>query len=261
MAISMVRAKALCSGAELALVKASSKQEIGTHTAARLKQKQTRARKLRDKWRDQVAAQRRTAKSKTGAAEGDKNSAEKAVIFDEVLARFTAQLEKAESQGKSAGPMGRRRSTKTARSRTHRAERAEVRGQLAEAKSEIKSKAKSTKKKAAPAKVKAKPAVAAEPVAKAAAAAPAVTSKVLASTVAKGADTPPKPKRSRVPVAAGASAIVAGREAQGLHVTKLGQINANATAKQNRLKASGMIRIQKNRSAANKRSQGRRDSR
>jgi hypothetical protein len=106
MAISMVRAKALCSGAELALVKASSKQEIGTHTAARLKQKQTRARKLRDKWRDQVAAQRRTAKSKTGAAEGDKNSAEKAVIFDEVLARFTAQLEKAESQGQVGGADG-----------------------------------------------------------------------------------------------------------------------------------------------------------
>ena len=202
MAISMVRAKALCSGAELALVKASSKQEIGTHTAARLKQKQARARKLRDKWRDQVAAQRRTAKSKTGAAEGDKNSAEKAELFDEVLTRFTAQLEKAESAGKTPGPMGRRRSTKTARSRTHRASRAEVRGELAEAKREIKAKAK-TKKKAAPAKVKAKPVVAAEPVVKEAA--PAA-----ASTMVKGADTPPKPKRSRVPVAAGASAIVAG---------------------------------------------------
>ena len=98
MAISIVRAKALCSGAELALVKASSKQEIGAHTAARLKQKQARARKLRDKWRDQVASQRRTAKTKTGAAEGDKNSAEKAELFDEVLARFTAQLEKAEAE-------------------------------------------------------------------------------------------------------------------------------------------------------------------
>lgn len=255
MAISTARAKVLCSGTELALVKASSKQEIGTHTAARLKQKQARARKLRDKWRDQVASQRRTAKSKTGAAEGDKNSAEKAALFEEVLARFTAQLEKAESQGKSAGPMGRRRSTKTARSRSHRAERAEVRGELAEAKADIKAKGK-VKKKAAPAKTKAKPAVAAEPVAKEAAAAPTVT-----STMVKGGDSPPKPKRSRVPVAAGASAIVAGREAQGLHVTKLGQLNANATAKQNRLKASGLVRIQKNRSAANKRSQGRRDSR
>jgi hypothetical protein len=128
-----------------------------------------------------------------------------------------------------------------------------VRGELAEAKREIKAKAKA-KKKATPAKVKAKPVVAAEPVVKEA-------TPAAASSMVKGADTPPKPKRSRVPVAAGASAIVAGREAQGLRVTKLGQINANATAKQNRLKASGMIRIQKNRSAANKRSQGRRDSR
>ena len=44
-------------------------------------------------------------------------------------------------------------------------------------------------------------------------------------------------------------------------MTKEQQRSASANAKQNRLKASGMIRIQKNRSAANKRSQGRRDSR
>jgi hypothetical protein len=102
--------------------------------------------------------------------------------------------------------------------------------------------------------VKAKAAAIVEPVASEPAAA-------AVSTISKGADTPPKAKRSRVPVAAGATALVAGREAQGLHVTKLGQIKASASAKQSRLKASGMIRLQKNRSAANKRSQGRRDSR
>lgn len=246
MAISMARAKVLCSGAELALVKASSKQEIGTHTAARLKQKQARARKLRDKWRDQVAAQKRQGKA--GAAD-NKNSAEKAALFDKVVARFTAQLEKAEGEGKTPGPMGRRRSTKTARSRTHRAARAEVRGELAEAKRELKAK---PKKKAKPTKVKA-----------AVVAAPAATEPTIAAVtkISKSADSPPKAKRSRVPVAAGATAIVAGREAQGLRVTKLGQLKASASAKQNRLKASGVIRIQKNRSAANKRSQGRRDSR
>lgn len=249
MAISIARAKALCSGAELALVKASSKQEIGTHTAARLKQKQARARKLRDKWRDQVAAQKRQGKAGAAGAADNKNSAEKAALFDEVVARFTAQLEKAEGEGKTPGPMGRRRSTKTTRSKTHRASRAEVRGELADAKRELKAK---PKKQAKPAKAKA--IVVAEPAVSEPAAA-------AVSTISKGADTPPKPKRSRVPVAAGASAIVAGREAQGLRVTKLGQIKANASAKQNRLKASGMIRIQKNRSAANKRSQGRRDSR
>ena len=72
---------------------------------------------------------------------------------------------------------------------------------------------------------------------------------------------PVSKKRSRVPVAAKATAIVAGREAQGLRVTKQQQLKVQTIAKQDRLKAGGLIRIQKNRSAANKRSQGRRDSR
>jgi hypothetical protein len=70
-----------------------------------------------------------------------------------------------------------------------------------------------------------------------------------------------KPKLSGKPFAADATPIVAGREAQGLKVTKQLQMAAETNAKQNRLKASGLIRIQKNRSAANKRNQGRRDSR
>jgi hypothetical protein len=253
MAISTVRAKALCSAGELALVKASTRQEIGGHTAARLRQKETRARKLRDKWRDQATGQKRSAQAKAGSrdAGANKNSAEKAELFGEVLGRFTAQLAKTEAMGETAGPMGRRRSTKTSRSRTHRAARADVRGELAEAKRVIKAETKS-KKKAAPMKAKAKAVVAARPV---------MSESAPATTMSKGADTAPKPKRSRVPMAAGATAIVAGREAQGLHVTKLDQIKASASAKQNRLKAGGLIRIQKNRSAANKRSQGRRDSR
>jgi hypothetical protein len=62
-------------------------------------------------------------------------------------------------------------------------------------------------------------------------------------------------------VGAHATSLEAGRKAQGLRVTKQSQLAARTAAKQDRLKASGMIRIQKNRSAANKRSQGRRDSR
>jgi hypothetical protein len=261
MAISMVRAKALCSASELALVKASTRQEIGGHTAARLRQKETRARKLRDKWRDQAIGQRRSAQAKAGSrgAGANKNSAEKAELFDEVLGRFTAQLAKVEAAGEMAGPKGRRRSTRTARSRTHRAARAEVRGELAEVKRSLGSKMKS-----APAKVKPAAATASTKPAKkkpAAMAAKAVRGSEPATSVAQGANTGPTPKHSRRPVAAGAKAIVAGREAQGLHVTKQQQLMASANAKQSRLKASGLIRIQKNRSAANKRNQGRRDSR
>ena len=69
------------------------------------------------------------------------------------------------------------------------------------------------------------------------------------------------PRRSGKPIGADATAIEAGREIQGLHVTKQQQLLASASAKRSRLQASGLIRIQKNRSAANKRNQGRRDSR
>jgi hypothetical protein len=154
--------------------------------------------------------------------------------------------------------MGRRRSTRTARARTHRAARAEVRSELAETTRSLKSK----RNKGVPTKTNAAvAAISPRPVKKAAVAESVASGSEPTMAVTTGADTGPKPKWSSKPVAAGATAIVAGREAQGLHVTKLGQIKVSASAKQNRLKAGGLIRIQKNRSAANKRSQGRRDSR
>lgn len=241
MAISMARAKALCSASELALVKASSKQEIGTHTTARLKQKQARARKLRDKWRDQVASQQRKGKAGAAGAADNKNSAEKAALFDEVVARFTAQLEKAEAAGKTPGPMGRRRSTKTSRSRTHRASRAEVRGTLAEKKRTLKSRAGKATAETAPTEVE--------------------FEEVADSAEDAQLQPASKPRKAKPPIGTHASALEAGRKVQGLHVTKQGQLAARTAAKQDRLKASGMIRIQKNRSAANKRKQGKRDSR
>lgn len=259
MAISIGRAKALCSASELALVKASTRQEIGGHTAARLRQKETRARALRDKWRDQATTQKRASQARAGTrdAGANKNSAEKAELFGEVLVRFTAQRAKVEAAGETPGPMGRRRSTRMARSRTHRASRAEVRGELAEAKRELK--AKGRKKAAAksqmpkfPARTKA---VSASAVVAVTEAATAVANKTVIGATKK------KPKRLQSAVSMRATAIEAGRRVQGLHVTKQSQLAARTVAKQDRLKASGLIRIQKNRSAANKRSQGRRDSR
>ncbi len=49
MSISTARAKQLCTASELTLVKSSSRSEICKLSAARLRQKITRARKLRDK--------------------------------------------------------------------------------------------------------------------------------------------------------------------------------------------------------------------
>jgi hypothetical protein len=256
MAISIGRAKALCSDSELALVKASTRQEIDTHTTARLRQKETRARRLRDKWRDQAASQRRSKQVKVGARDVDAaaRSAEKAELFDEVLSRFSAQLAKAEADGKSPGPMGRRRSTRSKKSTTNRSTRAVVRDVLKEIKRDL-DPPKTKKLRAA-----AKTAAAQTPMEEVAVA--ANDEAVVVTTKPTRPTAPPKSKkRSRVPVGAKEPALLAGRDAQGLRVTKQQQLRASTAAKQDRLKASGMIRIQKNRSAANKRSQGRRDSR
>ena len=264
MAISMVRAKTLCSNSELALVKASTRQEMGRHSAARLRQKETRARKLRDKWRDQSASQRRASQAKIGArdVEAAARSAEKAELFEEVLGRFSTQLAKVESAGETAGPMGRRRSTKTSRSSTHRAKRAVVRESLKEIKRDLDPPKKKKLRAAAQlAAAKAAKVTVVEEVVGANDEAVVVDIQVKPAKSAKPAAGAKPSKRSRVPVAAKATALVAGREAQGLRVTKQQQLKAQTAAKQDRLKASGMIRIQKNRSAANKRSQGRRDSR
>ena len=67
MAISMSQAKSLCNASELALVAASSRSQLSSLTASQLRQKVTRARNLRDKWRDQFERQRRAAQSKQAA--------------------------------------------------------------------------------------------------------------------------------------------------------------------------------------------------
>jgi hypothetical protein len=258
MAISMARAKVLCNAGELGLVRASSRQEIGKLSAAELRRAETRARNLRDKWRDQSAGQRRKSQQAAGTrdAGANKNSAEKAELFDEVLARFTAQLGKVDD---TPGPMGRARSTRSKRSRTHRASRAEVRGELAETKRVLKSK-----------KGKAKTQAAATPVVKRKVKKKAVKRVPVAvevenaeeeGEVAAPATPVKKPKRAGKPFGADMTGLEAGRKAQGLRVTKKGQLQAATAAKQERLKTSGIVRIQTNRSAANRRQQGRRDSR
>jgi hypothetical protein len=269
MAISMARAKVICDKAELALVRSCGPKEIGGMSAAEVRRAEARARKLRDKWRGLAMGQRRKSQAKAGGREAaeNRNSTEKADLFDEVLARYTAQLAKSEAAGDAAGPMGRKRSTKTARSRTHRAERAEVRAEIKEAKRELKAGRKKSPKKAPK---KAAEAATASDVKtrvkkKVAKKAPAAEAVAASGDVDRRLDEPPAtvkmPSRSGKPFGASMSAVEAGRKAQGLRVTKLQQLQATTKAKQNRLAASGIMRIQKNRSAANKRSQGRRDSR
>lgn len=268
MAISMAKAKSICNAGELALVAASSRQEIGRHTAARLRQKESRARKLRDKWRGLSNDQQRSSQAK-GVAEGvNRRTAEKAALFDEVLSRYTAELAKRDAAGETPGPMGRRRSTRSTRSQTHRADRAIVRDALvdmkrdlkaegkggAEAKSAAKPKAKakvkSSTKAPGSAQVKAKSKGAGKGKAKAPAV-PRTAASVRGTSLSQQVGLSSSKGRGSSPVTG----------SKGLQVSAAKLRGAQAAAKQSRLRAGGLVNIQKHRSAANKRSQGRRDAR
>jgi hypothetical protein len=135
MAVSLARAKALCNDNELSLVRASSRNEIGKHTPAQLKQRITRARTLRDKWNDQARSQRRATQSTQRSRQTDANarSAEKAELFAQALTQFESQLAKLEAKGKPAGAAPKKLAAR-ARSATHRADRAEIRDTLKEKK-------------------------------------------------------------------------------------------------------------------------------
>jgi hypothetical protein len=252
MSISIVRAKSLCNASELAIVTSSTPQTISKLSASKLRLSVEQARKLRDKWRDKSDAQRRKSQTKLGARETDDNarSIEKAQLFDEVLTQFSARLAASESAGTVSKP--RAGAKRAERNRSHRATRADVRGSLQEAKREL---ASPTKKKSAQAKVTDKKIQASPNTA------PAALVPPTAATAAKPVASRSKPRASRKPAATSVSAIEAGRTTQGLRVTKQQQLLAKTSAKQGRLKAAGLVRIQKNRSAANKRSQARRDSR
>jgi hypothetical protein len=252
MPISIVRAKALCNATELALVASSAPRAISKLSASKLRFSVEQARKLRDKWRDQSDAQRRKSQKKLGARGTDDNarSIEKAQLFDEVLGRFAARLAASDSAGTVSKP--RAGAKRTERNRSHRATRANVRGSLQEAKRGLASPA---KKKPAKANVTDKKDEASPKTA------PAAPVSATAATTGKPVASRSKPRVSRKPAATGISAIEAGRTTQGLRVTNQQQLLAKTSAKQGRLKAAGFVRIQKNRSAANKRSQARRDSR
>lgn len=127
MAINMSQAKALCTDSELQLVEAIRRDELKKLTAAQLRQKVTRARELREKWRDQAEKQRRRTQEQQQARETARNerTRKKAEPFTEVLRRFEEQLQKADR----SGAVGRaaKRPSRRARTIAHREERAATR--------------------------------------------------------------------------------------------------------------------------------------
>lgn len=97
MAITMQRAKTLCTSSEFELVKASGAKEIGSLTPARLRQKVSRARKLRDKYRSLASRQTGEMRGKRAPRSGrpaadNRNTEAKAELFQETLDRFEQAL-------------------------------------------------------------------------------------------------------------------------------------------------------------------------
>jgi hypothetical protein len=97
MAITRTTAQRLCSAPEFELVEASLPPSARQLTPGRLRQKVTRARRLRDKYRDLAKRQRLEARGKRAPqrarpAQGQENTERKAQLFQETLERFETQL-------------------------------------------------------------------------------------------------------------------------------------------------------------------------
>jgi hypothetical protein len=258
MAFTVTQAKSLCTDGELSLVKASTRDEIGKFSIAQIQQKVVRVRKLRDKWRDQAEKQRRATQAAQRARDTSANarSAEKAKLFGEVLARFEAQLATLESKGAKDRPTPKRLPA-GARSATHRADRADIRAELEEERLALGGNRKA--KAAKPTRLKAPAAATLAPADETESAAIQTAPKRRSQPSTLPAAKSDRGKRAHA--GTGMTAIESARELQGLHVTKGKQLRASSAAKKSRLQASGMMRVQNNASARNKRSQGKRDSR
>jgi hypothetical protein len=252
MTISIAKAKSLCNPNELSLITVSMPKEIGKLSGARLRQKVTRARELRDKWRDQAERQRRTEQQRQGARQTSaaKRSAEKAQLFDEALSRFEKQLAK---NPDGEGTVGAKKSTpKMTRTKQHRAARAAVRDQLEETRHTL-----SAGRKAEMTKGAAKDEAQAKQPESRADESQAAETKATAEMKGAGKSAPSsRAVRSLAPK--GLTELAA---AQGLRTNKKKQHGAQAAAKSDRLKKSASTRIQKHLSARTKRAQAKRDAR
>lgn len=113
MAYNRIQARALLSAAEYELFAASLADAIAGLTAAQLRSKVQRTRRLRDKQRDLLQRQRIASRARSGSKSGSSGVAnartgQKAQIFDETLARFekrqSALEKKAATKAAAASP-------------------------------------------------------------------------------------------------------------------------------------------------------------
>ncbi len=247
MATTKTQAAKLLTAAEMELFLAGQPTAIKDFSAARLAGKVKRARTLRDKYRDllkrqKVAAQART-RSKTGTSgNANERTATKAQVFDELLQRFTARLDKVSADAARVAA---------------RAEAAKAKAKKAADKAAAKKAA--TKKPAAKKPVakkaaakKAAPKAATAPK-KAAAKKVAVKKAVAQALKAPATGRPAAPKRS-----AKAPAQAPGAAGGGVGA---GSKRAKAEAKSSKLTAARTRPIQAHIASTDRRNQAKRDRR
>jgi hypothetical protein len=138
MKLSRSKVKSLCSANELELVDLSGPKNILVLSAAQLRLKVARARKLREKWQGQAQSQLRAKQQAKGgrSPSTDANSDAKAELFAEVLRRFESQLAK-HGDSASVGSAPHKKPTPKTRGQKHRAARASVRDDLTQTRLEI----------------------------------------------------------------------------------------------------------------------------
>ncbi|MBE7491156.1 MAG: hypothetical protein HS108_05290 [Planctomycetes bacterium] len=98
MPVTAATARKLCSADELALYNAAALGRLKRASIAELKPLVARARRLRDKWKDELARQRREAKGRKPArgrnpAQSTRNTELKAELFAQTLKRLQDRLE------------------------------------------------------------------------------------------------------------------------------------------------------------------------
>src|SRR5215510_9457950 len=103
--IQLTEARRLSSSRELSLISSSLPPALQTHSAARLKSKISRARKLREKYQDLYRRQKLAAKSRMTGAPYEKlnyRTLRKKQMFGEALTRLTKQLAKLSSPAQAS---------------------------------------------------------------------------------------------------------------------------------------------------------------
>jgi hypothetical protein len=245
MSVSVQQARKLCTQAELELVLESSPKQIKDLDAKQLKARVTRARTLRDKWRDKseklVRIDKQGDQSKLDLENARTDT--KHQLFAETLERFTKRLEVVDKTAAAAPATKKGPSVKA----VHRAERADVRTVLSSAKDQLNA-----------AKAPPKSSAAKETSAPAASPAKATKKKSPAVTSQKPAGNVKSVKvKSALP---GASPVATKKKPTASVSVKPTDAKALAAAKNAKLTKSGVIGMRAHTAAKGKRNQGRRDA-